>query len=110
MTVTFTPDGGGGQGNQGFRAHLTIVNNGHQAIAGWTIELSLPGDKVSWVGYPDAPQPFASWQFRGHFLVLHAVSGGETLPPGGTKTVPIVAGGHHRAPAGCTFNGSSCGA
>jgi hypothetical protein len=108
VTVTYTLDGGDGQGNHGFRAHLTIVSTGHQATPGWTIELSLPGDEVSWVGYPDAPLPFARWQFSGHLLVLHAASGGETLPPGGTEVVPISAAGPHKAPRGCTFNGAPC--
>jgi hypothetical protein len=108
VTVTYTLDGGGDQWHHGFRAHLAIVSNGRRAITGWTIELSLPGDQVSWVGYPGAPQPFAIWQLSGSLLVLHAVSGGETLSPGGTEIVPIFANGPSTAPSGCTFNGASC--
>jgi hypothetical protein len=108
VTVTYTLDGGGDQWQHSFRAHLTIINKGHLAVAGWTIELSLPGDQVSWVGYPDAPQPFAIWQLSGSFLVLQAVSSGETISPGGTEVVPIFADGPSTAPSGCTFNGVTC--
>jgi hypothetical protein len=106
--VTYTLDDGGDHWHHGFSAHLTIVDNAHQAIPGWTIDLSLPGDQVSWVGYPGAPQPFAVWQLSGSSLVLHAVSGGETLSPGGTEVVPIFADGPSAYPSGCTFNGASC--
>lgn len=107
VSVTYTLDGDG-QWDHGFRAHLTIVNSGHRAIAGWTIQLTLPGDHVSWVGYPGAWLPFATWQSRGTTLTLHADSGGETLSPGGTEVVPIFGRGHTTAPGGCTFNGSGC--
>lgn len=106
VTVTYTLDGGGW--HQGFRAHLTIVNGGRQPIAGWTIQLTLPGDQVTWVGYQGAWQPFAAWQFSGGTLTLHAVSGGETLPPGDTEIVPLLAGGARTAPSGCTFDGACC--
>jgi hypothetical protein len=107
VTVTYTLDGGG-QWHQGFRAHLTIVNNGRRPVAGWTIELTLPGDQVNWVGYQGPWQPFAAWRFGGSTLTLHAVSGGETLPSGGTEIVPLLAGGASTTPSGCSFNGSGC--
>jgi cellulose binding protein with CBM2 domain len=94
--------------NQGFHAHLTIVNNGSTPVAGWTVQLSLPGDQVDWVGYPGAWQPFSNWQFGGGTLVLNAVSGGETIAPGATEIVPVAGQGTATAPAGCTFNGASC--
>jgi hypothetical protein len=106
VTVTYTLDGG--EWHQGFRAHLTIVNNGHRPVAGWTIQLTLPGDRVNWVGYQGPWQPFAAWRFGGGTLTLHAVSGGETLPPGGTEIVPLLAGGASTTPSGCSFNGSGC--
>ena len=107
VSVTYTLDGDG-LWDQGFRAHLTIVNSGHRTIAGWTIQLTLPGDHVSWVGYPGAWLPFATWQFSGTTLALHADSGGETLSPGSTEIVPIFGEGDTTAPSGCTFNGSGC--
>jgi hypothetical protein len=108
VTVTYSLDGGGDQWHHAFRAQLTIVSSGRQAIGGWTISLSLPGDHVAWVGYPGAPQPFAVWQMSGNVLVLHAVSGGETLAPGGTEIVQILANGPHTSPRSCTFNGAGC--
>ena len=107
VSVTYTLDGDG-QWDQGFRAHLTIVNSGHRTVAGWTIRLTLPRDHVSWVGYPGAWLPFATWQFSGTTLTLHADSGGETLSPGGTEVVPIFGRGDTTAPSGCTFNDSGC--
>jgi len=107
VSVTYTLDGSG-QWNHGFRAHLTIVNNGHRTIAGWTIQLALPGDRVNWVGYQGPWRPFAMWQFSGTTLTLHADSSGETLVSGGTEIVPIFGGGDTTAPSGCTFDGSSC--
>ena len=107
VSVAYTLDGSG-QWDQGFRAHLTIVNNGHRTIAGWTIQLALPGDRVNWVGYQEPWRPFAMWQFSGTTLTLHADSGGETLSPGSTEIVPIFGDGDTTAPSGCTFNGSGC--
>ena len=68
----------------------------------------FPGDQVNWVGYPGAWLPFATWQFSGATLTLHADSSGETLAPGGTEVVPIFGRGDTTAPSGCTFNGSGC--
>jgi Cellulose binding domain len=107
VTVSYTLDDGG-RGHRGFHAHLTIVNNGRRAIAGWTLQLTLPGDQVNWVGYPGAWGPFAAWQFSGATLTLHAASGGETLPPGGTEIVPLLGGGDGTAPSGCSFNDNGC--
>lgn len=107
VSVTYTLDGDG-QWGHGFRAHLTIVNGGHRTIAGWTIRLTLPRDHVSWVGYPGAWLPFATWQFSRTTLTLHADSTGETLSPGGTEVVPIFGHGDTTAPSGCTFNDSGC--
>jgi Cellulose binding domain len=108
VTVTYTLDDGADQWHHAFRAHLTIASSGRKAVAGWTIELSLPGDHINWVGYPGAPQPFAVWQMSGNVLVLHAVSSGETLAPGGTEIVQIVAEGPHTFTRSCTFNGAGC--
>jgi hypothetical protein len=107
VTVAYTLDGTD-PWDQDFHAHLTIVNNGGTAVAGWTAQVSLPGDQIAWVGYPGAWEPFASWQFSGGTLTLNAVSGGETLAPGATEIVPITARGATTAPANCVFNGSAC--
>ena len=108
VTVSFTVDGTD-PWHQDFHAHLTIVNNGPAPVAGWNVQVSLPGDQVDWVGYPGSWDPFASWQFGGGTLVLNAASGGETLAPGAAETVPIAAQGTNTTPGGCTFNGAPCG-
>jgi hypothetical protein len=107
VSVSYSVDGTD-TWNQGFRAHLTIVNNGSTPVAGWAVQLSLPGDQVDWVGYPGAWQPFSNWQYGGGTLVLNAVSGGETIAPGATEIVPIAGQGSTTAPAGCTFDGAPC--
>ncbi len=107
VTVTYAVDGTD-PWHRGFRAHLTIVNHGTTPVAGWTVQVSLPGDQVDWAGYPGAWDPFANWQFSGDTLALNAVSGGETLAPGGTEIVPIAAQGSNTVPGGCQFDGSAC--
>ena len=107
VSVTYTVDGTD-PWHHDFRAHLTIVNHGAAPVAGWTAQVSMPGDQVDWVGYPGAWDPFANWQFSGDTLALNAVSGGETLAPGGTEIVPISAQGSNTVPGGCVFNGSAC--
>jgi hypothetical protein len=96
------------KGHPGFHGHLTIVNNGTTAIADWTVNLSLSGDNVTWAGYPGTGLPFAFWQFSGGTLTLNALSSGESIPPGSTAVVPIVANGSTTTPGSCTFNGSVC--
>jgi len=107
VTVTYTLDGTG-PWHQAFRAHLTIVNHGTAPVTGWTVQVSLPGDQVDWVGYPGAWDPFANWRFSGGTLALNAVPGGETLAPGATEIVPISAQGRTTIPGGCQFNGAAC--
>lgn len=107
VTVTYTLDRTS-PWQQNFNAHLTIVNHGAAPVAGWTIQVSLPGDQVDWVGSPGGWDPFANWQFNGGTLALNAVSGGETIAPSGTEIVPITAQGANTAPSGCTFNGAAC--
>ena len=105
--MTYAPDGTD-PWHRDFRAHLTIVNHGATPVAGWTVQISLPGDQVDWVGYPGAWDPFANWQFSGDTLALNAVSGGETLAPGATEIVPISVQGSNTVPGGCQFNGAAC--
>lgn len=107
VTVSYTMDGAD-PWHQDFHAHLTIVNHGAAPVAGWNVQVTLPGDQVDWVGYPGAWDPFANWQFNGGTLALNAVSGGETIPPGGTEIVPISVQGSNTTPGGCEFNGAVC--
>jgi Cellulose binding domain len=107
VTVTYTLDSTD-PWHRDFRAHLTIVNHGATPVAGWTVQVSLPGDQVDWVGYSGAWDPFANWQFSGSTLALEAVSGGETLAPGATEIVLIFAQGSNTVPGDCQFNGAAC--
>lgn len=107
VTVSYTVDGAD-PWHQDFHAHLTIANHGAAPVAGWNVQVTLPGDQVDWVGYPGAWDPFANWQFNGGTLALNAVSGGETIPPGGTEIVPISVQGSNTTPGGCEFNGAVC--
>jgi hypothetical protein len=107
VTVTYTLDSTD-HWHRDFRAHLTIVNHGAAPVAGWTVQVSLPGDQVDWVGYPGAWNQFANWQFSGGTLALNAVAGSETLAPGATEIVPISAQGSNTVPGGCQFNGAAC--
>jgi hypothetical protein len=107
VTVSYTVDGAD-PWHQDFHAHLTIVNHGAAPVAGWNVQVTLPSDQVDWVGFPGAWDPFANWQFNGGTLALNAVSGGETIPPGGTEIVPISVQGSNTTPGGCEFNGAAC--
>jgi hypothetical protein len=107
VSVTYTLDGSD-PWHRDFHAHLTIVNHGATPVAGWTVQVSLPGDQVDWVGYPGAWNPFANWQFSGGTLALDAVSGGETVAPGATEIVPISAQGSTTVPGDCRFDGAAC--
>jgi hypothetical protein len=109
VTVSYS---GSGHGNGGrFSTQLTIVNHGSTPVAGWTLQLSYPGDQVFWVGYPGGGPgtEFVSWHFGGDMLTLSAQAGGEALAAGGTQSIVVAGTGHSPAPAGCTFNGSACG-
>jgi Cellulose binding domain len=128
VTVTYTPDQqqhfgapghqqhsgrSGGQpqfpGPPGFQGQLTIVNHGSGQVAGWTVQLTLPGDEVDFVGTQDGwgGDPFERWQFSGDTLTL-AAGGSETLGPGAVLNVTVHGQGQATAPSGCTFNGAAC--
>jgi hypothetical protein len=120
VTVVYTPDqqqhfgrsqdehGFGGQ--QDFQGQLTIVNHGAGQVAGWTVQLTLPGDQIGFVGNQGGwgGDPFDHWQFSGDTLTLSADSGSETLGPGAVLTVTIHGQGRADSPSGCTFNGTAC--
>ena len=109
VAVTYTLDSVSQRGNH-FHAHLTIVNRSSQTVSGWTVQLTLPGDWVHWVGYRQGRDwnPFSSWRLSGSTLTLSATSASETLSPGAPQTVYIDGGGNATSPGGCTFDGASC--
>jgi hypothetical protein len=109
VTVSFSAEQTGFL-NDRFIAHLTITNAGRATVANWELRLSLPGDRIEWVGYPGGfwGQSFANWAYDGTLLRLSADSGGEALAPGATEVVPIFGHGTRTSPAGCTFDGAAC--
>jgi hypothetical protein len=95
-----------------FRGQLTLVNQGASPVAGWTAELTLPGDEVfsvenqdGWDGFP-----FEHWQFDGDTLTISADNSSETLSPGEPLSLSIHGRGRTTFPTGCTFNGAACAA
>jgi hypothetical protein len=109
VTLTFTAD----QDQRSFdhfQGQLTLVNQGSNPVAGWTAELTLPGDEVfsvenqdGWDGFP-----FEHWQFDGDTLTISADSSSETLSPGEPLSLSIHGRGRATSPTGCTFNGVTC--
>jgi hypothetical protein len=57
-----------------FQGQLTLVNQGGSPVAGWTAELTLPGDEIFSVENQDGRDgsPFDHWQFNGDTLTISA--------------------------------------
>jgi hypothetical protein len=93
-----------------FRDQLTLVNQGASPVAGWTAELTLPGDEVFSVENQDGRDgfPFEHWQFDGDTLTISADNSSETLSPGEPLSLSIHGRGRTTSPTGCTFNGAAC--
>jgi hypothetical protein len=93
-----------------FQGELTLVNQGGSPIAGWTVELTLPGDEVFSVENQDGRDgsPFDHWQFDGDTLTISADNSSETLRPGEPLSLSISGRGRTTSPTGCTFNGAVC--
>jgi hypothetical protein len=93
-----------------FDGQLTLVNQGGSPVAGWTAELTLPGDEVFSVENQDGRDgfPFDNWQFDGDTLTISAGSSSGTLTPGQPLSLSIHGRGRTTSPTGCTFNGTTC--
>jgi hypothetical protein len=93
-----------------FQGQLTLVNQGGSPVAGWTAELTLPGDEVFSVENQDGRDgsPFDHWQFDGDTLTISADNSSETLSPGEPLSLSISGRGRATSPTGCTFNGAAC--
>jgi hypothetical protein len=93
-----------------FQGQLTLVNQGANPIAGWTAELTLPGDEVFSVENRDGRDgfPFDHWQFDGDTLTISADNSSETLSPGEPLSLSIHGRGRTTSPTACTFNGATC--
>jgi hypothetical protein len=109
VTLTFTADQDQRDFDH-FDGQLTLVNQGGSPVAGWTAELTLPGDEVfsvenqdGWDGFP-----FDHWQFDGDTLTISADNSSGTLTPGQPLNLSIHGRGRTTSPTGCTFNGTTC--
>jgi hypothetical protein len=93
-----------------FQGQLTLVNQGGSPVAGWTAELTLPGDEIFSVDNQDGRDgsPFGHWQFDGDTLTISADNSSETLSPGQPLSLNIDGRGRTTSPTGCTFNGATC--
>jgi hypothetical protein len=93
-----------------FQGQLTLVNQGGSPVAGWTAELTLPGDEIFSVENQDGRDgfPFDHWQFNGDTLTISADNNSETLAPGQPLSLTIHGQGRTTSPTGCTFNGAAC--
>jgi len=93
-----------------FQDQLTLVNQGSSPVAGWTAELTLPGDEIFSVETQDGRDgsPFHHWQFDGDTLTISADNSSETLRPGEPLSLSIHGRGRPTSPTACTFNGATC--
>ena len=93
-----------------FQGQLTVVNQGGSPVAGWTAELTLPGDEIFSVETQDGRDgfPFDRWQFDGDTLTISADRSSETLSPGEPLNLSIHGRGRTTSPTACTFNGATC--
>lgn len=93
-----------------FQGQLTLVNQGGSPVAGWTAELTLPGDEIFSVENQDGRNGFSfdHWQFDGDTLTISADNSSETLAPGEPLSLAIHGQGRTTSPTGCTFNGATC--
>jgi hypothetical protein len=109
VTLTFTADQDQRDFDH-FDGQLTLVNQGGNPVAGWTAELTLPGDEVFSVENQDGRDgfPFDNWQFDGDTLTISAGSSSGTLTPGQPLSLSIHGRGRTTSPTGCTFNGTTC--
>jgi hypothetical protein len=109
VTLTFTADQDQRDFDH-FDGQLTLVNQGGSPVAGWTAELTLPGDEVFSVENQDGRDgfPFDNWQFDGDTLTISAGSSSGTLTPGQPLSLSIHGRGRTTSPTGCTFNGTTC--
>src|SRR5262245_46696963 len=93
-----------------FQGQLTLVNQGSSPVAGWTAELTLPGDDIFSVENQDGRDgfPFDHWRFDGDTLTISADRSSETLTPGEPLNLSIHGRGRTTSPTACTFNGATC--
>ncbi len=97
-TVTYTVDK---RWPGGFQGHFTIVNNGTEALSGWALTATLPGDQIDSVWS-------ARYSVDGNQLTLTAPSDQPTIAPGASQSAFFTASGSTAKPTGCVFNSQTC--
>jgi hypothetical protein len=97
-TVTYTVDQ---RWPGGFQGHFTIVNNGTEALSGWALTATLPGDQIDSVWS-------ANYSVDGNQLTLTAPSGQPAIAPGASQSAYFTASGSTVQPTGCVFNSQTC--
>jgi hypothetical protein len=97
-TVTYTVDQ---RWPGGFQGHFTIVNNGTEALSGWALTATLPGDKINSVWS-------ANYSVDGNQLTLTAPDGQPAIAPGASQSAYFTASGSTVKPTGCVFNSQTC--
>jgi len=97
-TVTYTVDQ---RWPGGFQGHFTIVNNGTEALSGWVLTATLPGDQIDSVWS-------ASYSVDGNQLTLTAPSDQPAIAPGASQSAYFTASGSTVQPTGCVFNSQTC--
>jgi len=97
-TVTYTVDQ---RWPGGFQGHFTIVNNGTEALSGWALTATLPGDQIDSVWS-------ANYSVDGNQLTLTAPDGEPAIAPGASQSAYFTASGSTVKPTGCVFNSQNC--
>ena len=97
-TVTYTVDQ---RWPGGFQGHFTIVNNGTEALSGWALTATLPGDQIDSVWS-------ANYSVDGNQLTLTAPDGQPAIAPGASQSAYFTASGSTVKPTGCVFNSQTC--
>jgi len=97
-TVTYTVDQ---RWPGGFQGHFTIVNNGTEALSGWALTATLPGDQIDSVWS-------ANYTVDGNQLTLTAPSSQPAIAPGASQSAYFTASGSTVQPTGCVFNSQTC--
>jgi hypothetical protein len=97
-TVTYTVDQ---RWPGGFQGHFTIVNNGTEALSGWALTATLPGDQINSVWS-------ANYTVDGNQLTLTAPSDQPAIAPGASQSAYFTASGSTVQPTGCVFNSQTC--
>lgn len=85
----------------GFQGHFTIVNNGTEALSGWALTATLPGDQIDSVWS-------ANYSVDGNQLTLTAPDGQPAIAPGASQSAYFTASGSTVKPTGCVFNSQNC--